>query len=126
MRTFKLHWLIACALVLVMGATQPPGVYLEETEHWVTDSTRYQAFRVNLINTGDSAVYIDRVHPSCGCVLASVQRNRATKEKPGEIYVAVTTAEMDTLQPITVDVFTRNTPDAPLRLYIRKKTTDSR
>jgi hypothetical protein len=86
----------------------------------VSNSTQYQSLRLHLINETDSIVTINSVHPSCGCVLATVQKSIASKDSDGEIYVAVTTSKVDSLQPITIDVMT-NAKLPPLRLTIHRK-----
>ncbi len=113
----------AALLGMMLSALHPqlPPLHLDKTEYIVSDSAKYMNFHLYLHNESDSAVFITRVDPSCGCVLASVQRNRAMRDKPGDVYVAVTTGLMDTLQPITVDVYTTKDPSSPLRLFIRKK-----
>ncbi len=68
---------------------------------------------------------IDRVDPSCGCILTTVQRRKVTKEKGAEIYVAVLTPEMSDDRPYTVDVYTTADPDSPLRLTIWKRKPGS-
>jgi len=95
--------------------------YLQPAVRIVTDSAEYESFRVSVINPTDSGVVIESLEPSCGCILATIQRSRATREKPGDIYVAVTTSRMDTLQPMTIDVITNRTREHPLRLTIWKR-----
>lgn len=95
--------------------------YLDPAEVVVTDSSAYASFHVKVINPGDSLVAIESIQPSCGCLLATIQNSNSTRQRPADIYVAVTTARMDTLQPITIDVFTNRTGSTPLRLTIRKR-----
>jgi hypothetical protein len=122
--------LLATILLLLTQATtyQPQDTtipYLDIKERMVSDTAAYDTFRLHVINPGDSLVVLEQVVPSCGCVLATIQHNLATKGHPGEIYVAVTTSRLDSLQPITIDVVTNQTRTLPLRLTIRKQTTTS-
>jgi hypothetical protein len=125
--TTRLQTVILAIIVALLGlvatnaqaqqeSRQP---YLSDTTFWVSDTSDYTSLRLHVINPGDSLVVIERVQPSCGCVLATTQRNLATRQTPGDIYVAVTTHKLDSLQPITVDVYTNRNRTQPLRLYIR-------
>ncbi len=108
------------ALILNAAPQQPQRIHLEPAEYTFMDTATYIGFHVKLVNPGDTAVFIERVHPSCGCVGASVQSNRAVAGKPGDLYVSLVPKRMDTLQPVTVDVYLNRNPDAPLRLTIWK------
>ncbi|MBS1913131.1 MAG: DUF1573 domain-containing protein [Bacteroidetes bacterium] len=93
---------------------------LSITDYVVSDTSKYESFRLKVINESDSIVVITRAQPSCGCILVTVQRTLCLRNEPGDIYVAVTSNKISALQPITVDVYTNRNPDAPLRLTIRK------
>jgi hypothetical protein len=103
---------------------QEQTVHFDQSELWVSDTSEFADFRVQLLNPADSAVYIQQIKPSCGCVLATVQRTRATREKSAEIYVAVVTERMSNDQPVVIDVYTSQAPEVPLRLWIRKLKPD--
>lgn len=116
--------------LMVLGATQAPKapvrpVYINYTEYWVSPRTTYEDFRLKVYNTQTDPVTIERVDPSCGCVLATIQKNRATIEQPGEIYVAIVSHKVDSLQPITIDVYTSESRSIPKRLYIRRAPKNS-
>lgn len=100
---------------------QAPMPRLSITEYFVGDTAKYENFRLKVFNDSDSLVYIEEATPSCGCVLVTVQRALVTKDRPGDIYIAVTTAKMSIDQPITVDVVTNVSKGIPLRLYLRKR-----
>lgn len=99
-----------------------PRVSLDIEEYWVVDTAESISFRLHVQNSSDSLVIIDRVEPSCGCILTTVQKSFARKGKDGEIYVALMTGRMSDIQPYTVDVYTSADPDRPLRMFIRKKS----
>lgn len=103
-----------------MLVPQQESLRLNITEYVVSDTAKYESFRLKVINESDSIVYIEQAQPSCGCVLVTVQRALATKDQPGDIYVAVTVEKMSVDQPITIDVHTNRNRSTPLRLYIRK------
>ncbi len=112
---------IAAALLTTLAALQTtPEPHLSITNYYVSDTSTYESFRLKVLNESDSLVIIEQVHPSCGCILATVQRNIATKEEPGDIYIAVTSDRVTPLQPIVIDVFTNRNRTVPLRLFIRK------
>lgn len=77
--------------------------------------------RLKILSTREGEERITGVDPSCGCILATVQRSRITSEKGGEVYVAVLTEQMSDDQPYTVDVLTTANPESPLRLTIWKR-----
>lgn len=113
-------------LLLVTAQThQPEQLRLDRTEYVVLDTATYVSFRLKLINESDSVVVIERADPSCGCVLVTVQRSLATRDQPGDIYVAMTVAKMSLDQPITVDVYTNRNRTAPLRLYLRRASKEA-
>ncbi len=105
----------------LLSPPQTPMPRLSVTEYFVGDTTKYESFRLKLFNDSDSLVYIEEATPSCGCVLVTVQRALATRDRPGDIYIAVTTDKMSVDQPITVDVVTNVSKGVPLRLYLRKR-----
>ena len=91
----------------------------------VVDTSEYITFRLHVRNSSDSLAIIDRVEPSCGCILATVQRSFIRKEKDAEIYIGLSTERMSETQPYTVDVYTTMNPESPMRLYIQKKEKTS-
>jgi uncharacterized protein DUF1573 len=103
-----------------------PSPRLSITEYFVGDTAKYENFHLKVINDGDSLVVIESVQPSCGCILTTLQRGTVTKGHDGDIYVAITTARVDTLQPIVVDVFTNKNRKEPLRLFIRKRSASEK
>ena len=125
----RMYSFVATILLALGGylqtATHSP--HLDITEYLVSDTAKYASFHVKLINDDDSLTVIESIQPSCGCVLATVQRSLATAKKPGDIYVAVNTERMDTLQPVVIDVITNRNRNHPLQIAIRKETrTESR
>lgn len=111
--------------LLTLGSNQLPNrpeqpVYLNYFEYWVSPRTTYEEFRLRVFNSNKEPVIIEKVTPSCGCVLTTIQKNRATTERPGEIYVAVVSQKVDSLQPITIDVYTSESNRTPKRVYIRR------
>jgi hypothetical protein len=113
---FSIAFSLLAAAMLQKGAVP----HLNINEYIVSDTTKYESFRLKVINEGDSLAVIERATPSCGCVLVTVQRDIARKGQPGDIYVAVTSAKVPPLQPITVDVYTSLNRTTPLRLVIRR------
>ena len=97
-----------------------PHITLSTYEYIVGDTSESVSFRLYVRNTSDSLVVIDRVEPSCGCILATIQKSYARKDHDGEIYIAFMTSRMNDWQPFTVDVYTSINSKEPLRLYIRK------
>lgn len=97
-----------------------PEVTLSTYEYIVGDTSESVSFRLYVRNNSDSLVVINRVEPSCGCILATVQKSYARKDHDGEIYIAFMTSRMNDWQPFTVDVYTSINSKEPLRLYIRK------
>jgi hypothetical protein len=112
------------AILLQFWQPVPAGksadsVWLSPTPYITKDTSHYVSYRLHIYTTGDSSLTIHRIQPSCGCILASVQRSIATKEQPGEIYVAINTEKLDSLQPVTIDIETIP-PKPELRAYIFK------
>lgn len=117
---YVLPTLLTLWLTLVTQVPEP-GVRLDINDYIVPDTTTpYHSLRLHVANHTDSLVVIERVEPSCGCILATVQRSLIKAGGEGEIYVAVTTARLDNEQPAAVDVFTSVNRDVPLRLNIWK------
>ena len=108
-------------LILGLLQQQQP-VRLEPETIVVPDTAQYVSLHVRLINETDSALYIEKLYPSCGCVLANVQRNKASKDRPGDIYVSVSLERMDTLQPVVVDVFTTSSTVPHLKFSLLKQS----
>ena len=52
--------------------------------------------------------------------MATVQKDKAGKDSPGEIYVAIDTEALDSLQPVTIDVQTYPRQKEVIRAYIYK------
>jgi hypothetical protein len=114
-------YLLKAAIVLLLSLRTLGGpVRLDRTEYLTGDTARYESFRLHLLNPTDSLVVIDRIETSCGCILATLQNRFATRDTPGDIYVALTVDKLDRDQPVTVDVYTNATGPGPLRLYIRR------
>lgn len=115
-------YLLSIAMVLAMTLYQQPTPTprLNMTEYWSSDTAKYESFRLKVLNNSDSLVVIERVHPSCGCVLASIQRTRSTKDTAADIYVAVTVDRLSPDQPTAIDVFTNRNREVPMRLNIYK------
>jgi hypothetical protein len=111
---------IAFTLLAAAIMQQAPNPRLNITEYIVSDTAKYESFHLKVLNNSDTALVIERAQPSCGCILVTVQHSIARKEAPGDIYVAVTSAKVPPLQPITVDVYTSMNPSTPMRLYIRR------
>ena len=101
--------------------TPQSPVSLSIYEYEVVDTSEYATFRLYVRNSTDSLVVLDRVEPSCGCIMTTVQNRFARKEKDAEIYVGLSTDRMSDTQPFTIDVYTSANPESPMRLYIRKK-----
>jgi len=120
--TFILRLAAAMLSMMLAGEPAPPIPRLNITVYWVSDTTTYESFRLKVLNDSDSLVVIESVHPSCGCVLATVQRNLATKDNPGDIYVAVMTDRLSPEQPTAIDVFTNRNRTTPMRLNIYRGT----
>ncbi|MEP7217527.1 MAG: DUF1573 domain-containing protein [Bacteroidota bacterium] len=106
--------------------TRLPSPRLNITEYFVGDTAKYESFHLKVVNDGDSLVVIESVQPSCGCILTTLQRSNAVKGHDGDIYVAVTTSRIDTLQPIIVDVYTNRNRKEPLQLFIRKRSSSEK
>lgn len=114
---FSLALAMVAAAVAMQKGSSPR---LSITEFIVSDTAKYESFRLKVFNESDSLAVIERAQPSCGCVLVTVQRNIARKGEPGDIYIAVTSEKVPPLQPITVDVYTSLNRSTPLRLTIRR------
>lgn len=114
---------LAVALITSVVALQQttPEPRLNITQYYVSDTSKYESFRLKVLNNSDSLVVIEQIHPSCGCVLATVQRNIATRDNPGDIYVAVTSDRVSATQPIVIEVITNRNRETPLKLYINKR-----
>lgn len=112
--------LVASIFLTSLSMQAQPMPRLSITDYVVSDTSKYESFRLKVINESDSIVVITRAQPSCGCILVTVQRTLCLRNEPGDIYVAVTSSKVSSLQPITVDVYTNRNPDVPLRLSIRK------
>lgn len=86
----------------------------------IPDTSEHASFRFHVRNSSDSLAVIDRVEPSCGCIMATVQKSFVVKGREGEIYVGLVVSRMSDIQPYTIDVYTTLNPDKPLRMTIRK------
>lgn len=86
----------------------------------IPDTSEHASFRFHVRNSSDSLAVIDRVEPSCGCIMATVQKSFVVKGREGEIYVGLVVSRMSDIQPYTIDVYTTLNPDKPLRLTIQK------
>jgi hypothetical protein len=113
---FSLAFTLLTAAILQIS----PSPRLSMTEFIVSDTAKYESFRLKVFSDSDSLAIIERAQPSCGCVLVTVQKNIVRKGEPGDIYIAITSAKVPPLQPITVDVYTSLNRTSPLRLYIRR------
>lgn len=100
------------------------SVSLNIYEYLVSDTSESVSFRLYVQNTTDSLVVIEHVEPSCGCILATVQKSFARPGHDAEIYIGLMTKQMNDWQPFTVDVYTSVNKEKPLRLYIRKEVTE--
>ncbi len=100
------------------------SVSLNIYEYLVSDTSESVSFRLYVQNTADSLVVVERVEPSCGCILATVQKSFARPGHDAEIYIGLMTKQMNDWQPFTVDVYTSVNKEKPLRLYIRKEVTE--
>lgn len=96
------------------------SITLSTYEYLVNDTAESVSFRLYVRNNLDSLVVIERVDPSCGCILATVQKSFVHKGHDGEIYIGLMVDRMNDYQPFTVDVYTSANRTVPLRLYIRK------
>lgn len=112
----------------ILGAdTAPPtvpvpgAITLSETTYIVEDTATSAALRLYISNTTDSVSVIDRVDPSCGCIMTTVQRRYARPGDSAEIYIGLIPEQMSTTQPYTVDVYMTHAPTQPLRLTIWKR-----
>lgn len=99
-------------------------VSLSTYHYEVIDTAEYVSFRLYVRNTSDSLVVLDRVEPSCVCILTTIQNRFARKEKAAEIYVAFATERIDEVRPYIVDVYTSANPESPMRLSILKKKSE--
>lgn len=101
-----------------------PHVTLSTYEYIVADTSESVSFRLYVRNNSDSLVVIDRVEPSCGCILATIQKSYVRRNHDGEIYIGLMTSRMNDWQPFTVDVYTSINTKEPLRLFIRKQADE--
>lgn len=99
------------------------SITLSTYEYLVSDTAESVSFRLYVRNNLDSLVVIERVDPSCGCILATVQKSFVHKGHDGEIYIGLMVDRMNDYQPFTVDVYTSANRTVPLRLYIRKASS---
>ena len=117
---YILFWTMLSFSITQVTKIPVKPVALDYSEYWVSPRTTYEDFRLRVFNNGTEPVVIEKVVPSCGCILTTIQSNRATRERPGEIYVAIISQKVDSLQPITVDVYTSESNTTPKRVYIRR------
>lgn len=99
-----------------------PGILeLSKTTYIVEDTATAASLHLYVRNTTDTLSIIDRVDPSCGCIMATVQRRNARPGDSAEIYIGLMPEQMSTTQPYTVDVYMSSDPTRPLRLTIWKR-----
>lgn len=91
---------------------------LSHTTFIVEEGTSSADLRLYLRNGTEIEEVIDRVDPSCGCILTTIQSTIARPGDSAKIYVALLTEQMSRTQPYTVDVYLVSRPKAPLRLTI--------
>jgi hypothetical protein len=116
-------YLAALTLLLSLQfSTSPSPLTLTPAVFVTSDTTRYISYRLYINNPDDSTAIITGIHISCGCVMATVQNNTANAVHPGEIYVAIDTKKLDSLQPVTIDIMTIPPQQSPLRAYVYKYT----
>jgi hypothetical protein len=93
-------------------------VCLSQTEFIVSDTAKYESLKLYVYNNTDSDLVINKLNTSCSCVLATIQRNIATKTLPGYIYVSVSSFKIKKGDLYSIDLVT-NKP-YKLRLEIMK------
>lgn len=94
---------------------------LSQTTFIVEDTATAASLHLYVRNTTDTMSIIDRVDPSCGCIMATVQRRNARPGDSAEIYIGLMPEQMSITQPYTVDVYMTSNPTTPLRLTIWKR-----
>ena len=82
---------------LICQQSKPQAVFLTPRSMKMDTIVKYESYMVHLVNQTDSLMIIERIATSCGCLLATVQRNIANKREDGLIYIAVTTQRLDSL-----------------------------
>lgn len=102
-------------------------ISLSRDEYIVEDTATSAALRLHVRNRSDRLALIDRVEPSCGCIMTTVQRRNARPGDSAEIYIGLMVDQMSRRQPYTVDVYMTTAPERPLRLTIwRREAYDHR
>jgi hypothetical protein len=107
---------LLCQLLL---SVQPANPVLVPATYVTLDTSEYVSYRL-YVKSSDTNLTIQSLAPSCGCVLASVQRSKVTADRPAEVYVAINTKELDSLQPVTIDIHTVPKSNPPLKAFIYK------
>ena len=106
----------------ISGADEIPGTLeLSRTTYIVEDTATAASLHLYVRNRTDTMSIIDRVDPSCGCIMATVQRRNARPGDSAEIYIGLMPEQMSRTQPYTVDVYMSSDPTRPLRLTIWKR-----
>lgn len=106
-------------LLQVLLITAPDAPRLEPVSYVTLDTSKYISYRLYVMSI-DTTLEIHSITPSCGCVLASVQKSKVRTGQPAEIYVAINTEQLDSLQPVTIDIQTEPAVVPPLRAYVYK------
>ena len=104
-----------------VGSNVPGTLELSQTTFIVEDTATAASLHLFVRNLTDTLSIIDRVDPSCGCIMATVQRRNARPGDSAEIYIGLMPEQMSTTQPYTVDVYMSSHPNKPYRLTIWKR-----
>jgi hypothetical protein len=100
---------------------------LSQTTYIVEDTATGASLHLYVRNRSDRTSIIDRVDPSCGCIMATVQRRFARPGDSAHVYIGMMPDQMSLTQPYTVDVYMSSAPSKPLRLTIwRREAYDNR
>jgi|GEM_PF-4461710 len=95
-------------------------VWLDPAEWTIDDTSRYVSRTILLRADGPQSVVIAEARPSCGCILATVLRNRATEKEPGQIRVAIDMHKMPPGGFYELHVVTNSTVSPTVTMEIRR------
>lgn len=106
----------------VVAAPSGPStrIWLDPKEWLIDDTARYVSRTIFVRAEGTQPVVIAAAKPSCGCILATVLRNRVSEAEPGQIRVAIDMHKMPPGGWFELNVITNSSVSPDVSMEIRR------
>lgn len=95
-------------------------LWLDPSEWLIDDTSRYVARTIYVRADGPQPAVIAAAKPSCGCILATVLRNRASQSEPGQIRLSIDMQKMPPGGWYELNVITNSTVSPTISMEIRR------